>query len=186
MEKRHRIFIAINLPSAVKKMLVSHTKKWETLPAKWTEIDNLHITLVFLGELTDIEMADACNVVKEISQKHGSFEISLKKISYGPENKFKYVWVSGEKSKELSDLKFDLEESLLEKIRFRPEGREFTPHVTLARVQEWQLKQVDQEEIPEINEELDCVFTVESIEVMESDLKRGGPVYTILESHQLQ
>ena len=32
---------------------------------------------------------------------------------------------------------------------------------------------------------LDLAFTVESIEVMESELKRGGPVYTILESHQL-
>ena len=31
----------------------------------------------------------------------------------------------------------------------------------------------------------DFIFSVESIEVMESELKRGGPEYTIIESHEL-
>ena len=44
---------------------------------------------------------------------------------------------------------------------------------------------IEPEERPEINEDIDLIFTVESIEVMESELKRGGPVYTILESHEL-
>ena len=38
---------------------------------------------------------------------------------------------------------------------------------------------------PEISEDIDLTFTVETIEVMESELKRGGPQYTILESHIL-
>jgi 2'-5' RNA ligase len=44
---------------------------------------------------------------------------------------------------------------------------------------------MDQEEIPEVDEIIDLAFTVESIEVMESELKRGGPVYTVLESSNL-
>ena len=187
MEKRHRVFIAINLPGDIKKQLASFYDKWPDLPAKWTTRDNLHITLEFLGDLTDQEIGDACNAVNEVARKHNPFTISLNKILYGPPKKMppRLVWVEGEISKELEDLKNDLQETLLEKIRFRPDGAGFIPHITLARISEWEFKKFEPEERPEINEDIDFMFTAESIEVMESQLKRGGPVYTILESHTL-
>ncbi len=95
------------------------------------------------------------------------------------------VWAEGEKSEELTDLKNDLEECLLEKVKFRPDEKSFVSHITLARISEWEFKKFDLDERPDINEDVDLIFTVESIEVMESELKRGGPQYTILESHTL-
>ena len=94
----------------------------------------------------------------------------------------KMVWAQGEKSDKLSDLREDLQECLLDRIKFRPEEKNFSPHITLARIKEWEFRAIEPEERPEINEDIDLVFTAESIEVMESELKRGGPVYTILES----
>jgi 2'-5' RNA ligase len=188
MEKRHRVFIAINLPEEVKRELAGFYDKWPELPAKWTSKDNLHITLEFLGDLTDQEIGDACEIVKDVSEKHKSFSITLSKILYGPPKKDppRMVWAEGERSDELIDLKEDLQENLLEKISFRPEAnRGFVPHITLARISEWEFKKFDLDERPEINEDIDLVFTIESIEIMESELKRGGPVYTILESHTL-
>ncbi|MCX6719513.1 MAG: RNA 2',3'-cyclic phosphodiesterase [Candidatus Staskawiczbacteria bacterium] len=190
MEKRHRIFIAINLPAEIKKQLAGFYDRWPELPAKWTPRDNLHITLEFMGDLTDVEIGDVCEIVKEVSKRHKTFDINLNKVQYSPVKKNlaapKMVWVSGEKSEELAELKKELQEYLLEKINYRPEeGRAFTPHINLARISEWEFKRFDLEERPEINEDLDLFFTVESIEVMESELKRGGPQYTILESHNL-
>lgn len=188
MEKRHRIFIAINLPEEIKRQLSKYHDKWPELPAKWTAKDNLHITLEFMGDLTDIEIGDVCNIVADIAKKHKPFPINLNKILYGPpkKNPPRMVWCDGEKSEELADLREDLQESLLAKVNFRPEeGRSFIPHITLARISEWEFKKFDLDERPEIDEEVDMFFTAESIEVMESELKRGGPVYTILESHQL-
>ena len=74
---------------------------------------------------------------------------------------------------------------MLQEIRYRPEGRGFTPHITLARIREWEFRKIEPEERPEIEENIDLTFTVESIDVMESELKRGGPVYSIIESHNL-
>jgi len=187
MEKRHRIFVAINLPEEVKRELAGFCDKWPELPAKWTEKDNLHITLEFLGDLTDIEIGEVCLAVKEVAKRHKSFSVNLNKIVYGPpkKNPPRLVWVNGEKLEELVDLKNDLQETLLEKIAFKPEGKGFIVHITLARILEWEFKRFDLDERPEVNEDIDLMFTVESIEVMESELKRGGPVYTILESHQL-
>jgi len=188
MEKRHRVFIAINLPNDIKKELVFYAKKWPEFPAKWTGKDNLHITLEFLGDLTDQEVSDVCSAAKEVAKTYNSFCIDLKKILYGPPRKMppKMIWVEGEKSEELSGLKNELEEELLEKINFRPEGRGFTPHITLARINEWEFKKIEPDERPEINEEIDLTFSVETIEVMESELKRGGPAYTVLESCELK
>lgn len=192
MEKRHRVFIAINLPEDIKRELAKYSEKWPELPAKWTAKDNLHITLEFLGDLTDTELADACKIAGEVAQRHKNFPVDLNKVLYGPPKKMppRFVWVNGEKSEELADLKEDLQECLMEKISFKPEGRSFTPHITLARILEWQFRQIEPEERPEINEDIfpaagGLVFSVESIEIMESKLRRGGPVYAILESHTL-
>lgn len=188
MQKRHRVFIAINLPEDIKRELAKYQEKWPELPAKWTAKDNLHITLEFLGDLTDIEIAEVCKAAREVAKRHNSFSINLNKIIYGPPKKMppRMVWAEGEKSEELSDLKNDLQECLLEKISFRPENRGFSPHITLARISEWQFRRIEPEERPEVNENINLIFTAESIEVMESELKRGGPVYTILESHSLK
>jgi len=189
MEKRHRIFIAINLPEEIKKELVRYENKWPELPAKWTPKDNLHITLEFLGNLTDQETGNVCQIVNELSKRHKSFIINLTKVLYGPpeKNPPKTIWVECEKSGELAELKKNLEESILEKVRFRPdECRGFIPHITLARILEWEFRKIEPEEIPEINENINLTFSADSIEVMESEMKRGGPRYTILESHELK
>ena len=179
--------MAINLPEEIKRELFKYSEKWLELPAKWTPKDNLHITLEFLGSLTDEEAGDVCLIAKEVAERHASFSLNLNKILYGPPKKMppKMVWAEGEKSEELTLLREDLENSLTEKVRFVPENRTFAPHVTLARISAMEFRIIEPEERPETNETLDLIFTVESIEVMESEMKKDGPFYTVLESHQL-
>ena len=188
MEKRHRVFVAINLPADIRKELSAYSEKWLDLPAKWTPRDNIHITLEFLGNLTDEEAGEVCVIAKEVADRHSCFSLNLNRILYGPPKKMppRMVWAEGDKSKELAELREDLEESITEKISFVPENRTFAPHVTLARISAWEFRAIEPEERPEINEGIDLLFTVESIEVMESEMKREGPVYTVLESHQLK
>jgi len=207
MQKRHRIFIAINLPGDIRKALAKYQNTWSELPAKWVIENNLHITLVFLGYVTDIELGEVCLTVKNIIEKHKAFDIHLDKVGYGPDDKLsfdsaqdkppKMLWASGEKSKELSLIKNDLQEALLEKVHFIPEKRAFSPHITLARINTSLWRMIEPEERPEVGENIDLAFTIESIEVMsshharsrfegESELKKGGPQYTVIESFNLQ
>ena len=188
MEKRHRVFIAINLPEEIKKELFSYSEKWPELPCKWTSKDNLHITLEFLGALTDEEIGEVCMAVKEVAERHSSFSLNINQVLYGPPKKIppRMLWAVGEKSEELSAIREDLENSLTGRVRFVPENRTFAPHISLARISAWEWRGIEPEERPEISENIDLSFSVESIEVMESELRRGGPVYTILESHNLR
>jgi 2'-5' RNA ligase len=208
---RRKIFIAINLPENIKRKLAEYESKWPGLPARWTKINNIHITLVFLGYLDDEELVEVCKITKEVASRNSPFQVVLNKICYGPprphtkreqlvideqvgEASSRYgvgarmVWAVGEKSEEFSALREDLNKSFLqsEKIRFSSEERAFCPHITLARISQWEWRKVEPEERPEINEDISLVFGVSSIEIMESELKRGGAKYTILESHNLE
>jgi len=159
---RHRIFIAINLPKQVRQKLSSY--KWEDLPCKWTKEDNLHITLEFLGHIGDEQLGEVLKETKEFAEGLEPFEIKLDKIVYGPVGKSpRMVWAVGPKIQEL----------------------DLIPHITLARIGKWEWQRIEPDERPIIDEDISISFSVNSIEVMESVLKKGGPEYTILESFEL-
>ncbi len=199
--KRRRIFIAINLPEDIRRKLTDYQKKISELftlhrseasgagPIRWTKPDNLHITLDFLGHLTDEELVEICKITKEAASKNSPFFVNLNKICYGPpplagqaSNKKppRMVWAVGEKSEEFASLRDDLDKSLAVS-----EKREFSPHITLGRIKQWEWKRIEPEERPKVNEDINLNFSVDSIEVMESVLKKTGPEYTIFESAEL-
>ena len=185
---KHRIFIAINLPEKIKNNLIEYRDKWPGLPVRWTKKENLHITLEFLGYLTDEELIELLQKTKEIASGKESFTLRLNKVCYGPTDKKppssmspsdlslrsprssnegrapRMIWVMGEKVKEFN----------------------LTPHITLGRLKTWQWKQMEPEERPEVSEDINLLFEVNSIEVMDSQLKRMGPEYTVLESFPLK
>ncbi len=181
----HRIFIAINLPEKIKNKLVGYQEKWPDLPIRWTKKENLHITLVFIGPARDEEIPEICKKTEEVASKNGSFEVVLNKICYGPPKKMppRMVWAIGEKSESLTKLQKELETVLMSSLKnsFKPETRPYSPHITLGRIRKWEFKQINPEERPQVDEDIFLSFEVNSIEVMESRLKRSGAEYTILE-----
>ncbi|PIS39258.1 MAG: RNA 2',3'-cyclic phosphodiesterase [Candidatus Nealsonbacteria bacterium CG08_land_8_20_14_0_20_38_20] len=190
---KHRVFIAINLLEEIKKEFLFYQGKWPELPVRWVKPENLHITLVFLGYLSDEELPDILKIVREAAKKHNPFSINLTKVCYGPPKKPpRMVWVTGEKSDALGKLQTDIEKNLLENFTPCPPpfsekgrggaGRPYAPHINLGRIRQWEFRQIEPEERPEINEEINLGLEVNSIEVMESQLKRGGAEYAILES----
>lgn len=182
---RHRIFIAINLPEAVKAKLTAYCEKWPDLPARWTKKENLHITLIFLGYLSDEELLEVLKITQKVASNYEPFFVNLNKIIYGPPEKMppRMVWAEGKKSKELGELQYDLENYFISSVKsLKPETRSYIPHITLGRIKTWEFRQIEPEERPEVNEQINLNFEVNSIEVMESRLKRGGPEYTILKS----
>lgn len=181
---RHRAFIAINLPERTKKELAKFQSQWQDLPAKWTKPENLHITLAFLGYLSDQEMPEICKITEKIASQNQPFSLNLTKISYGPPKQMppRMVWIKGEASEELTKLKNDLENALSDDLRYKKENRPFSPHITLGRIQKWEFRRIEPEERPQVESDISLSFDVSSIEVMESVLKRGGAEYTVLES----
>lgn len=178
---KHRVFTAINLPEDIKARLFEYQSKWPEIPCRWTKKDNLHITLNFLGYLQDEELLEIIKIVREIASKCDPFFINLRSIIYGPPGKTpRMIWAKGEESEDLDKLQKDLMKSL---DALSPEfSRKFVPHLTLARIKQWEFQKMETEERPEVNEKINLNFEASSVEIMESELKRKGPEYAVLES----
>lgn len=185
--KKRRVFIAIRPSQKARDRLFSFSRKWQEIPCRWIKPENIHFTLIPPMYLDENELSELISSIKAKSPDWTPFYLKLKKIAYGPFGKpSRMVWAVGEPNKELIELKNAVEEAIFDaKIPFREETRPFKyPHLTLARMyqEEWR----EYEPKPKIDEPLNLEIPVESIEIMESELKRGGAEYTALDSIPLE
>ncbi len=183
----HRIFIAINLPENIKSRISNIQEEWPTLPCRWVNRENLHITLAFLGNRNNQELEKVLEISKEIATASEPFLISFSKVCYGPGAKIppRLVWIEGEKSQAFHQLKTNMGNLLSEGIGFWPDRKKSLPHITIARVKTWNWRQLEPDDRPDIDSQVSIEVPVNSIEVMKSYLKKTGPEYQILQTFKL-
>ncbi len=181
-----RLFIAAPVPESVRKKLVEIKRDFPEFSAKWVEKKNLHITLVFVGEISE---ADKVDKISEILGKVNNEPIKLRTdgIALFPdEHKARVLAVSltGETEK-IQTLAEDVERRLREaKIGF--DEKPLHPHITLAR-----LKRVHPRKRRSIRQKADSykvkeeTFVINEIALLESELTSSGPIYKTLRAAPL-
>jgi 2'-5' RNA ligase len=102
---------------------------------KWVEPDNLHWTLQFLGDLTDVEMAETCLRTVRAAAQHEAFTLEAAGVGAFPSiERPRTLWLgAGEGAERVVDLQASIERSL-ESLGFRGESRAFVPHLTIGRI----------------------------------------------------
>jgi len=177
---KKRIFIAINLPDDVKSALLTNRKHWRHLDVRWTNFENMHITVEFLGEVDKQGLDKILKAVRDAVLEAGPFDLYLDKIVLGPNQvQANMFWATINLNSGIIKLKNSVQKNL-EFYGFIGEKREFRPHITLARARGNQLKG------KKTNIPLGSMRVgVESIEVMESQLHPGGARYRVVESFKL-
>ena len=177
---RKRIFAAVNLPFDIKENLFSYSLKFKNLPASWTKKENLHLTLFFFGYIKEDFLPMLYKKSEEISGKYFPFLINLKKICYFSESEMppRMIWAKGEKNDDFNFICNDLAQIFNESAIVE----EFIPHITLCRIRKWDFKRINPEEIENVCEDIDLKINVNSFDIMESKLQRGGVGYNTLKS----
>jgi len=178
-----RLFIGVPMPDDIKKKLAKIIEReYHDLPVRWGRKENLHLTLSFLGYVQEEAIPEICRNIDEAVKNIEIFDLNFGKIDFGPseENK-KMIWLVGEKSKALGELKFNLDKELGFFIR---ERRELKPHATLGRIRKKMWVKLNPE--PEIKKDFKVGFSVISVDLMESKFEKGKRVYYTLESFPLK
>jgi 2'-5' RNA ligase len=173
-----RLFIAINFSKEIKEAIskIRDSVKEEALRGHFTFDENLHLTLVFLGEC-DSRQTEAIRRVMD-ETVFPEFTLALDKVGYFRRDEGDIWWVGLKENKSLSDLQANLSVRLFQK-GFLPENRKFTPHVTIGRQVRVNAGFV-KPEVPQAK----C--DVISIELMKSERINGKLIYTPIYSKKAQ
>lgn len=182
-----RAFIAVELPEETKAELgrLSEKLKLTKNPAcKTVGAGVMHLTLRFLGNVPVEKIEDIKSAILEAAKDTKAFRLKLKDVGCFPDvQRPRVIWVGldGEVDNLLSFQK--RLESALGKLGFPEEGRDFTPHLTLARVRD-NCSPAERRRLGEAVRGLDyrpgLEFTVNHIALIRSVLKPQGPEYTTL------
>ncbi len=123
-----RLFAALPIPDEIGLAL---QRRQQGLPrARWSQIDNLHITLRFFGKVQETTAADIDLALSALSQP--AFDLRLNGVgAYGEGDDMSCVWAGVEPSPALSQLAARCE-AAARKVGLAPEPRKFRPHLTLA------------------------------------------------------
>lgn len=146
---------------------------------KCVEMENIHLTLRFLGDVRQGLLGQLSNLVEEV--EFDPFRMELRGIGAFPNlRRPRVVWVGlTEGADELSRIFNDLEADLTE-LGFRPESRGFSPHITLARVRSGRNRAQLVEQLMMHADDGFGGSLVESIRLKKSVLTPRGPIYSII------
>jgi RNA 2',3'-cyclic 3'-phosphodiesterase len=187
---RLRTFIAVDLGKALRDRCVSLQENLirAGTDVKWVEPDNLHLTLLFLGEVNDREVPAMCAAVGEVCARHGPFTLTVEGAGCFPNpRRPRVVWVGiGEGTQELVALHDALEGPLLDLGCYRREERQYTPHVTLGRVKSERPTDRLAAALAKLAGWKGGQVAVREVLVMSSELKPEGPIYTVLSRARLR
>lgn len=185
---RIRTFIAVDLDKAVRNRTVAlqETLKESGTEVKWVEPENLHVSLLFLGEVGDREIVDVCRIVAETAQLHLSFTMNVETAGCFPNpRRPRVLWVGvGEGKQVLCAIHDDLETALLD-LGFRREERKYSPHITLGRVKSDRPADSLTSALAQQAGWRGGEIHVAELVVMGSKLTPTGPEYTVLSRAKL-
>lgn len=137
MAETLRAFIAIPLPPNLRAALTALQQELQQQPllqtARWSNPETWHLTLAFLGEITE-ELLDQCTAVMlSVSDSQSAFDLRVATLGAFPSSHHaRVLWVGIDGGTPLLTLQQRLAAGLAG-IGLAIEDRPFTPHLTLAR-----------------------------------------------------
>jgi RNA 2',3'-cyclic 3'-phosphodiesterase len=186
-----RTFIAIKLPAKIKDVLTEIQDRLKiTLPKlSWVKSDNLHLSLKFIGEITDGQVTQVEQIIDQLTNAKEPFEIKLDLLGVFPDWRgARIIWIGTPQAPgQLNQLVQEIEKECL-KLKIPPEKNIFRTHITLGRIRnptdQSQLKEALRASENRIHD-MDLKFTVEGIALFQSVLSPQGPNYRILKEAKL-
>jgi 2'-5' RNA ligase len=187
---RLRTFIAVDLGQPLRDRCAAMQENLTRLGAevKWVERENLHATLLFLGEVDERDVPAVCAAVATTCAGHKPFTLGVEKVGCFPNpRRPRTIWAGvGEGAAELTALHDALEPPLLELGCYRREERQFTPHITLGRVKNDRHTDRLAAGLAKYADWRDGDVAVGEVLVLSSELTPKGPVYTVLSRARLR
>jgi 2'-5' RNA ligase len=186
-----RLFVALNLPPAVREALWAATEPLRDLglPVKWVRGEGIHLTLKFLGDVGEEREAElVAALARAASGRGGARALPLALGGFGVFPDFgrpRVVWAGIAPEPRLEILQHRVEQEFAP-LGFPTEARAFRPHVTLGRAtREARPRDLAGLEAALARLEFAETALVSAVDLMQSTLQSGGAVYQVRHSERL-
>jgi 2'-5' RNA ligase len=146
---------------------------------KWVAPENLHVTLKFLGDVREDALPGVLAAVEKAAKSISGFELAVSGLGAFPNpQRARVVWVGTEDGRDkLIELAAAVESELVS-AGFAQEEKPFKAHITIGRVRDRAPRQLP-DALAEVNADALGSQRVSSVALMRSDLRPGGPVYSV-------
>jgi 2'-5' RNA ligase len=175
-----RLFIAINTPREILPLLVSVRDRLESTRAdvRWEPDEKLHCTLKFLGDTREEILPDIVSALGQVASSTLPFPTRYSGLGCFPDKREpRIVWAGMEDPDGSLQKLAQTVDTRMAELGFKTEQRVYHPHVTLGRVK-------GSRHIRELLATMETVtfdcspVSLHEIELIGSELKPGGSVYT--------
>jgi len=153
---------------------------------KWVNTKIMHLTLKFLGEITDAQSVEVCRLVKQAADKNKAFDLNIEAVGSFGGKSARVLWVgANDENDRLLALQKDIEKKLAS-VGWPEDSRQFQGHLTLCRIKNAKAGR----KLAEVAQKFKNVkigsVLIDSVTVYQSQLKSDGPVYTKLGNYKLK
>lgn len=180
-----RAFIAINLPDNIKAELarwIDKVKQGLNGNIKWVNPENFHFTLHFLGYLDQKKLSAVKKIIANNIKEQGSIKLEISTFGCFPNESRPRVLFLDSCELDGNHLQ-NLQKNTGKELKFigiKIDKRPWQMHITFAR-----LRKPAPLPLEQFKNFRKLKFSVQSIDLMKSELYRSGPIYTVIESFLL-
>ncbi len=177
-----RNFVAIPLEGEVRGILWESVNLWKRIQPgiRWEKRGNFHITLKFIGDSTPDELRSIDEIARDVFGGYGSFRAPFTGMGAFPDlRRPRVLWLGVEFPADFLELVGRFDRELRDRLGIAPERRKFTPHITVGRVRNGELKRSLLESFRDLEDQLrGRSMRVDKIVHFKSELNPGGAIHT--------
>ena len=176
-----RLFVALSLPEDVRRRL--EMLRGGLPGARWQSAEQMHLTLRFIGEVDGASFAEIVDALADIEAD--ALSLTLEGVGhFPPRGRVRILWAGVAPNPALMRLR-ERAEAVITGLGFEPDGRNYAPHVTLARFASRVPAHRLQEFVSYHGPFSSGPFDVRSFELYSSHLGAGGAHYAVEASYPL-
>lgn len=182
MSERIRSFFAVELTEGLRDSLggIRDRLASDRYDVRWVNTGNLHLTLRFLGEVTQEEIQRLTRAAQGAAAQLAPFEVTVGGLGTFPSRGSpRVIWVGFTPAAPLTELERVLTREL-EQVPWPPPDKPFRPHLTLGRVKSGRGRENLRGALADHRDAVAGCLRVERFALVRSDLRPAGPLYTTL------
>ncbi len=183
--KRTFIGLKIEVKPTLAKLFSDLKRNLNSENLRWTDPNNLHLTLRFLGTTEDSQLMNLYRELDQLIPRYGHFTLGINGLGlFGKSSAPKILWAGITMPESAYNLVGDIEE-LVCREGFEPEKRPYSPHLTLCRIKSIMNPSRLNDLVSHYKDTHFITQEISEIILFESVLKSFGAVYVPLRTFGL-